>query len=106
MTRILIGIAATAIAVVSLATTASSRSAVAVPATDALLTRAGFPAPETAKSVLSAALMRRHPQYLDVRTGSTSVRSFVVFPDGGEQAPVVVLTAGNQGMTDWLRAVG
>ena len=108
MKRLLIGIATTSIVVVSLAAAVrpSASPASVVPAPASLLVRAGFPAPETAKSVLSAALMQRHPQYLDVRTGSTSVRSFVVFPDGGELAPVVVITANNQGMTDWLRAVG
>jgi carboxymethylenebutenolidase len=71
-----------------------------------VVTKAGLPSHESAKALLSAALMYRHPQYLDIQTGSTPVRSFVVFPDRVGRAPVVVITADNQGMSDWLRAVG
>ena len=74
----------------------------------ASLTRAGLPSPEAAKTLLSAALATtRHPQWIDIPAGATSVRSFVVFPERADgSAPVVVITANNQGMTDWLRAVG
>ena len=74
----------------------------------AVLTRAGLPSEESAKTALSAALAgTRHPQWIDIPVGSTTVRSFVVFPDREEtSAPVVVITANNQGMSDWLRAVG
>jgi carboxymethylenebutenolidase len=77
-------------------------------ASASLLTRAGLPAEETAKAALSASLAgTRHPQWIDIPVGSATVRSFVVFPDRHEAtAPVVVLTANNQGMSDWLRAVG
>jgi carboxymethylenebutenolidase len=77
-------------------------------ASASLLTRAGLPSAETAKAALSTALAgTRHPQWIDIPVGSTTVRSFVVFPDRREaNAPVVVLTANNQGMSDWLRAVG
>jgi carboxymethylenebutenolidase len=74
----------------------------------AVLTRAGLPSEATAKTALSAALAGvRHPQWIDIPVGSTTVRSFVVFPDREEtSAPVMVITANNQGMSDWLRAVG
>lgn len=77
-------------------------------ASAAVLTRAGLPSEEAAKTVLSSALAgTRHPQWIDIPVGSTTVRSFVVFPDRAESsAPVVVITANNQGMSDWLRAVG
>lgn len=77
-------------------------------ASAAVLTRAGLPSEEAAKTVLSSALGgTRHPQWIDIPVGSTTVRSFVVFPDRAESsAPVVVITANNQGMSDWLRAVG
>lgn len=71
-----------------------------------VMTRAGLPSEESAKAVLSTALMHRHPQYLDIPAGSTTVRSFVVFPERADRAPVVVITSNNQGMSDWLRAVG
>src|SRR6266850_4307302 len=74
----------------------------------AVLTRAGLPSQESAKTALSAALSgTRHPQWIDIPAGSTTVRSFVVFPDRHDtSAPVVIVTANNQGLTDWLRAVG
>jgi len=74
----------------------------------AILTRAGLPSEETAKTALSAALSgTRHPQWIDIPVGKTTVRSFVVFPDRADnRAPVMVITANNQGMSDWLRAVG
>jgi len=73
-----------------------------------VLTRAGLPSEETAKAALSASLSgTRHPQWIDIPVGNTTVRSFVVFPDREDnRAPVMVITANNQGMSDWLRAVG
>src|SRR5262245_14305231 len=70
------------------------------------MTLAGLPTEQMAKTLLSEALQHRHPQWIDIPTGSTPIRSFVVFPDGGDNVPVVVITANNLGMTDWLRAVG
>ena len=72
------------------------------------LIRAGLPSEENAKAALSAALgSLRHPQWIDIPVGSTMVRSFVVFPVREDKsAPVVIVTADNQGMSDWLRAVG
>jgi carboxymethylenebutenolidase len=74
----------------------------------AALIRAGLPSQESAKAALSAALGGlRHPQWIDISVGTTTVRSFVVFPvREDKQAPVVIVTANNQGMSDWLRAVG
>ena len=71
-----------------------------------VLTRAGLPSEEMARQVLSDALAHRHPQYLDMRAGDARVRSFVVFPERADNSPVLVITADNQGMSDWLRAVG
>src|SRR5438046_1067614 len=70
------------------------------------LSRAGLPTQEMAKTVLSAALRDRHPQWIDIPMGSTRIRSFVVFPERMDHAPALVITAKGQGMTDWLRAVG
>jgi carboxymethylenebutenolidase len=74
----------------------------------AVLARAGLPLEESATSALSTALAgTRHPQWIDIPAGSTTVRSFVVFPDREDKsAPVMVITANNQSMSDWLRAVG
>jgi carboxymethylenebutenolidase len=76
------------------------------PSGAAVLTRAGLPSEQMAKQVLSDALAYRHPQYLDLRAGEARVRSFVVFPDRADNSPVLVITANNQGMSDWMRAVG
>lgn len=47
-----------------------------------VLTRAGLPSVESAKTALSAALSTtRHPQWIDIPVGSSTVRSFVVFPE-------------------------
>src|SRR5438093_3757497 len=75
--------------------------------TDAsIMTRAGLPTEQMAKTLLSAGLQHRHPQWIEIPAGSTTIRSWVVFPDGGNNVPVVVITANDQGITDWLRAVG
>ena len=75
---------------------------------DTVLTRAGLPSRATAKRELSAALSTtRHPQWIDIPSGATTVRSFVVFPERHDSsAPVVVMSANDEGMSDWLRAVG
>jgi carboxymethylenebutenolidase len=69
------------------------------------LSRAGLPTEQMAKALLSTALKDRHPQWNDIPAGPVKVRSFVVFPDRTDHAPAVVITAKNQGMSDWLRAV-
>jgi carboxymethylenebutenolidase len=97
----------TAAAMIALALTATSSPAPRSITTDAsVMTRAGLPTEQMAKTLLSEALQHRHPQWIDIPAGSTTIRSFVVFPDGGDNVPVVVITANDQGMTDWLRAVG
>jgi len=58
-----------------------------------------------AKAVLSAALKDRHPQWNDIPVDGTKIRSFIVFPERTDHAPVLVIPAKNQGMSDWLRAV-
>ena len=70
-----------------------------------ILSRAGLPTEQMAKTILSAALRDRHPQWSDIPAGPAKIRSFVVFPERSDHAPVLVLTANNQGMSDWLRAV-
>jgi carboxymethylenebutenolidase len=66
----------------------------------------GLPSEEAAKAVLSASLIYHHPQWVDVPMGAVKIRTFVIYPDLAGKAPVVVVTAKNQGMTDWVRAVG
>ena len=66
----------------------------------------GLPTEENAKGVLDASLPRHHPQWVDVPMGSVKIHTFVVYPDLAGTAPLAVITARNQGMTDWVRAVG
>src|SRR5262245_50487086 len=73
---------------------------------ESMLSRAGLPEQRMAKAALSAGLMHRHPQWIDISAGSNTVRSFVVFPERPDKAPVIILTANNPNMSDWLRAVG
>ena len=92
--------------VATIATLLVAGIAVTARPSESVIVRAGLPAEASARAVLSAALMHRHPQYLDMQAGAQTVRSFVVFPERADHAPVVVITADNQGMSDWLRAVG
>ena len=66
----------------------------------------GLPSEDTAKIVLNASLPHHHPQWLEVPMGSVKIRVFVIYPDLGDTAPVAVVTARNQGLSDWVRAVG
>jgi carboxymethylenebutenolidase len=66
----------------------------------------GLPPVESAKAVLNASLRDHHPQYIDVPLGSAKVRAFVIYPDLAGKLPVVLVTAENQGLSDWVRAVG
>src|SRR5258705_12034396 len=85
---------------------ASSAAPRSITADASVMTRAGLPTEQMAKTLLSEALQHRHPQWIDIPAGSTTIRSFVVFPDGGDNVPVVVITANDHGMSDWRRAVG
>lgn len=66
----------------------------------------GLPSEEAAKDVLSVSLRSHHPQWLEVPMGPVKIRTVVVYPDLAGTAPVVVVTAKNQGLSDWVRAVG
>lgn len=66
----------------------------------------GLPAENAAKAILNASLLRYHPQWLEVPFGSVKIRAFVIYPELAGKAPVVVITAHNQGLSDWVRAVG
>lgn len=66
----------------------------------------GLPSEEMARTVLNQSMQRRHPQWLEVPMGPTNIKVFAIFPDLAGKAPVVVITAHNQGLSDWVRAVG
>ena len=70
----------------------------------------GLPSEDTAKAMLDSSIAYHHPQWLDVpmgtTMGATKIHTFVIYPTLGGTAPVVVVTARNQGLSDWVRAVG
>ena len=47
----------------------------------------------------------RHAEWVMVRTGSDSVRAWVVYPERRQRAPVVVVIHEIFGLTSWVRAV-
>jgi carboxymethylenebutenolidase len=81
---------------------ASPRMPMPVPAAMPL----GLPSEDSAKAVLDASLPRHHPQWIEVPVGAARIRSFVLYPDRMGRAPVAVITARDQGLSDWVRAVG
>jgi carboxymethylenebutenolidase len=42
---------------------------------------------------------------MDVKRGDRTIRTFVVFPETKEKAPVVIVIHENKGLTDWVRSV-
>jgi len=88
---------------------AAEKTASASDVASALAPRAmplGLPSEEAAKAVLSSSILRHHPQWIDVPMGATKIRTFAIYPVLAGTAPVVVVTANNQGLSDWVRAVG
>ena len=66
----------------------------------------GLPSDDAAKSVLDSSIAYHHPQWIDVPMGATMIHTFVIYPTLAGTAPVVVVTANRQGLSDWVRAVG
>ena len=66
----------------------------------------GLPSEDTAKAALDLSIAYHHPQWIDVPMGATKIHTFVIYPTLAGKAPVVVVAARNQGLSDWVRAVG
>lgn len=47
----------------------------------------------------------RHDEWIDVKRGERSVRTYVVYPQRSDRAPAVVVIHENRGLTDWVRSV-
>ena len=63
-----------------------------------------LPAPEeSAKDRLNAS--PRHGEFAKVDVGGTPVRTWIVYPERKDRAPVVVVIHEIFGLTDWIRAV-
>lgn len=63
----------------------------------------GLPSEKTAKVILN--FTPRHREWVTVPLGSAHVLAFVVYPERSDKAPVVTVTARDQGASDWIRAV-
>src|SRR5579872_6237514 len=66
----------------------------------------GLPSDDDAKTILDSSIAYHHPQWIDVPLGATKIHTFVIYPTLAGTAPVVVVTANRQGLSDWVRAVG
>ncbi len=47
----------------------------------------------------------RHDEWMNVANGARSVRTYVVYPQRPDRAPVVIVIHENRGLTDWVRTV-
>ena len=47
----------------------------------------------------------RHDEWVDVKSGAKSVRTYVVYPQRSDKAPAVLVIHENRGLTDWVRTV-
>src|SRR6202521_5399016 len=62
-----------------------------------------LPSEAIAKMLLNST--HRHREWVNVPLGSAGVRAFIVYPERSDNAPVVMVTANQQGASDWIRAV-
>lgn len=46
----------------------------------------------------------RHQEWVEVKNGSRTVHSFVVYPEVKDKAAVVIVIHENKGLTDWVRS--
>src|SRR6185436_1626875 len=61
------------------------------------------PGAETAKAALEAS--PRHGEFVDVKTSSGPVRTWVVYPERKDKAGVVIVIHEIFGLSDWIRSV-
>jgi carboxymethylenebutenolidase len=66
----------------------------------------GLPTEDSVKAILDSSIRYHHPQWIDVPFGAGSIHTFVIYPTLAGTAPVIMVTARNQGLSDWVRAVG
>lgn len=64
---------------------------------------AGLPTEAMARTVLNTT--HRHREWINVPDGAGGVRTYIVYPERADTAPVVFLDAPKQGASDWIRAV-
>jgi len=47
----------------------------------------------------------RHQEWIDVKSATRNIHSFVVYPQKQDKVPVIVVIHENKGLTDWVRTV-
>jgi carboxymethylenebutenolidase len=47
----------------------------------------------------------RHAEWVDLRSGSQTIKAFVVYPERKDKAPVMIVIQEIFGVTDWLRSL-
>jgi carboxymethylenebutenolidase len=62
-----------------------------------------LPSEATTGPILEGAV--HNSEFVRLPAGGESVAAFVSYPDRADKAPTVIVTAENQGMSDWARAV-
>ncbi len=70
-----------------------------------VLVLAACAAPSTTTPASRLEATPRHDEWVDVKSGAKNVRTFVVYPQRSDKAPVVVVIHENRGLTDWVRSV-
>jgi carboxymethylenebutenolidase len=102
-TRVLFGASALIITLAA-AVAAGSKDPAATAGTRVGWQEPSLPASGTEANQRLAASPRKG-EWVMVRTGTDSVRAWVVYPAQRQNAPVVVAVHDNQGMSNWIRAV-
>ena len=73
------------------------------PAHSPMSLRSALPSAGAAKTLLQST--PRHREWVGVPVGADVELAFVVYPERSDKAPVVIVTAKNQGANVWVRAV-
>src|SRR5436309_11681629 len=47
----------------------------------------------------------RHGEWIDIKSGSRTIKAFVVYPERKDKAPAVLVISEIFGLTDWVRSL-
>src|SRR2546430_11742010 len=47
----------------------------------------------------------RHAEWVDIKSGERTIKTFVVYPERKDKAPVMIVIQEIFGVTDWLRSL-
>jgi carboxymethylenebutenolidase len=99
----IVGIAVAVFALTALHALRAAKPSASSPVGAPAAMHSALPSVKTAKMVLSTT--PRHREWINVQEGSATIWAFLVYPQRADNASVVVVTAKNQGASDWARAV-